>query len=114
MRTSRVAVLVIMAVVLVGFAGCKGKKKAGDKCAGDEALCLDKNTILECQDSKLASMSCKGPKGCNEKHTGTTHSARTTTHNYTVECDFSTAAAGDGCLDDDSRCSPDKKLMVSC
>ena len=108
---------VIVTLVLAAFvaaAGCKGKKKAGDKCTGDEASCLDKTNILECHDGVLAQMTCKGAKGCSEKATGSTRSGKTVTTNFAVDCDFSAAAEGDACLDDSSQCSADNTTMVTC
>jgi hypothetical protein len=109
----RIVVVVALALAAAIAGGCK-KKKAGDACSGDEALCLDKTSILECQGGKLAQMTCKGPQGCTEKHKGSTTSGRTVTHNYAVDCDFTGNPAGDACLEDEAMCSPDKTSMVSC
>jgi hypothetical protein len=103
----------VVAVLLIAV-GCKSSKKAGDKCSADEASCIDKTNILECQAGVFAQMQCKGPKGCSEKVTGATHSGRTVTTNYAVECDFTAGAEGDPCLDDTSMCSADKTTMVTC
>jgi hypothetical protein len=103
----------VFAVLLIA-SGCKSTKKAGDKCSADEASCIDKTNILECQSGVFAQMACKGPKGCSEKATGATHSGRTVTTNYSVECDISGSAVGDACLDDTSTCSADKTTMVTC
>lgn len=108
----RVVVVVATLAVLIAAGGCK--KKAGGSCSGDEALCSDKNTILECQDGKLVELACKGPAGCAEKHKGTSRSGQTVTHNYAVLCDFTGNAAGTPCFDDEAQCSADKKAMVSC
>lgn len=113
MRKTVVVVTVVVGIVALA-AGCKGKKKAGDKCTGDEASCLDKTTILECQSGVFASMSCKGAKGCSEKATGATRSGKTVTTNFAVDCDFSAAAEGDACLDDSSQCSAGNATMVTC
>jgi hypothetical protein len=111
----KLAAAAAVLLVLATSVGCKLlKKKAGDTCAGDEAVCVDKATILECHDGALRAMACKGPKGCAERHTGTTVSGRNTTHNYAVECDFSGSAAGEPCLDDTAMCSADKATMVAC
>jgi hypothetical protein len=111
----RLVVAGAVLVLLVTSAGCKFlKKKAGGKCTGEEATCLDKANILECHDGMLLQMACKGPKGCAERHTGTTVAGRNTTHNYAVECDFSESVAGEACLDDTAMCSADKARMVAC
>ncbi len=109
-----VLVVVVVAGILFAAAGCKGKKKAGDKCVGDEASCLDKTSILECQSGVVAQMTCKGAKGCSEKATGATRSGKTVTTNFAVDCDFSGAAANDPCLGDSSQCSADNATMVTC
>src|SRR5262245_18967881 len=114
MRKGMVVVVAAVAFAAVLGAGCKGKKKAGDVCSGDEALCVDKTSILECQGGKFAQMTCKGPQGCTEKHKGSTTSGRTVTHNYAVDCDFTGNPAGDTCLEDESMCSADKASMISC
>jgi hypothetical protein len=108
------ATLVAIVLGLLFTAGCKSKPKAGDKCTGDEATCIDKTTILECQAGTYAQMACKGARGCAEKATGTSRSGRTVTTNYAVECDFSAAAAGEACLDDTSQCNAEKNAMVTC
>lgn len=108
----RVLIVASVFTVLVVASGCK--KKAGASCTGDEALCTDKNTILECQDGKLVEMTCKGATGCSEKHKGTTHAGRTVTHNYAVQCDFTGNEVGSPCLDEEAQCSADKKAMVLC
>lgn len=110
----KTAVLVTVFVGILLAAGCKGKKKAGDKCTGNEASCIDKTNILECHDGVFAQMACKGAKGCSEKATGATRSGKTVTTNFAVECDFSGAAPGEACLDDSSQCSADKTTMVTC
>lgn len=119
-KTQRGAVAVVLTALMglfiasVAVSGCKPKKKAGGACTGDEASCLDKTNILECQDGKFATMKCIGPKGCAEKLKGATTSGRQVTHNYAVECDFTGNPAGDACLDDGAVCAADKKAMVSC
>lgn len=110
----KIVIVTVVLGMLVVAAGCKGKKKAGDKCTGDEATCLDKTSILECHDGLFAQMTCKGAKGCSETATGTTRSGKTLTTNLAVDCDFSGAAAGDACLDDASQCSTDNATMVTC
>ena len=110
----KIVIFVLVLGALLVAAGCKGKKKAGDKCTGDEATCLDKTNILECHGGVLAQMTCKGAKGCSETATGTTRSGKTVTTNLAVDCDFSAAAAGDPCLDDASQCSADNSTMVTC
>jgi hypothetical protein len=110
----KTVIFTVVLTALVAASGCKGKKKAGDKCTGDEASCLDKTNILECHDGVLAQMTCKGAKGCSEKATGSTRSGKTVTTNFAVDCDFSGAAEGDACLDDSSQCSADNTTMVTC
>jgi len=105
-------VLVGVGLALVVASGCK--KKEGASCTGNEASCPDKSSILECQEGKLAAMTCKGPTGCSETHKGTTTAGRTVTHNYAVQCDFTGNAPGEACLDEEAQCSADKKSMVSC
>lgn len=101
--------------LLVVSSGCKLlKKKAGDACSGDEAVCLDPSTILECHDGKFAQMACKGAKGCAERHTGSSTAGKTVTHNYAVECDFTGNASGEPCLEDSALCSADKSTMITC
>jgi len=111
------AVALVVGVGAVCLTGCKMfKKKAGDKCTGDQALCLDKETILTCENGVFAQMSCKGAMGCGEKVTGVHRSGRRTTTNYAVSCDFSGNEAASPCTadDDSAMCSADKKTMVMC
>jgi hypothetical protein len=112
---SRLTVLLLVSIGLAAASGCKLlKKKAGGKCSGDEAVCLDDKTILECHDDVFLEMACKGPQGCTEKLKGTSHAGRTVIHNYAVECDFTGNAPGDACLDDDALCAADKGSIVEC
>ena len=105
---------IIVGVSLFALSGC-GKKKAGSACTANEALCSDKQTILECHDGKLVEMTCKGPKGCGEAATGATRAGRNVTVNYAVTCDFSGNAPGEACTDADSYlCSADKTNMLRC
>lgn len=105
--------VVVVVSAMLALVACK--KKAGSSCSGNEALCADKQTILECHDGKLVAMACKGAKGCGEKATGVSRSGNTVTTNYDVTCDFSGNAPGEDCLNDgESVCSGDKTKMATC
>ncbi len=83
------------------FAGCKAK--VGDKCTSGQASCADPAGALICgSDSKLATMPCRGPKGC----------AATS---QSLLCDNSFARENDTCNEpDDFACSIDKKSALTC
>ena len=90
----------ILAALLA--AGCK--KKAGDDCKANEALCPTKDTALACQSGKLVEVACKGPLGCG-------------TFQEHANCDDSVASEGDSCMgasEDEYACSVDKKRAVVC
>jgi hypothetical protein len=114
-RPIRLVVCSVAACLSIVVLSACGKKKAGSACTGDEALCSDKQTILECHDGKLVEMACKGPKGCAEAATGAKRAGRNVTVNYAVSCDFSGNAVGETCTTNDSfLCSPDKSAMLRC
>lgn len=92
----------VVVLGVLGVAGCK--PKAGDSCEQGKRLCQDPKTEMWCQDGKLATGPCKGPKGC-------------TTEGTTMRCDISANAVGEPCSPDDqdaAACTADGKSMVVC
>lgn len=89
--------------LLLGLAlGCS-KKQPDQACTAGEVFCFDERTGLFCRDGKLATMTCRGPAGCQKVGKGE------------VACDNPVAQVGDGCNQtDDMACTEDRKSAVSC
>jgi len=112
--TRKVAALFGVGVFLACVTACK--KKVGDACTGDQALCLDQETFLSCRSGKLTQMACRGPNGCSATVSGVKRTEKRSTSIALVSCDFSANEAGTPCTTDDdtATCSPDKRAMLSC
>lgn len=99
------------ALVMLAFAtslpACKVHKskrgfRVGTGCEKMDESCANASTGNLCRDDVLATVSCKGPKGCVDALPDD------------VACDQSVAEARDPCAGDVSACSPSQDTLLEC
>jgi hypothetical protein len=96
---SRRPVVVLLSLATLALVpACK--RKAGGRCAGDSATCVNAKSALFCVDGTYQATACRGPNGC-------------TSDLLTTKCDESVAAVGDRCSGG-GACSVDRQSMLLC
>lgn len=105
MLSARSVVLVF--AVGAALAGCKAHHtkrgfRIGTGCEKMDESCSGASSANLCRDGALATVSCKGPKGCVDSPT------------EDVACDQSVAVENDPCVGDGYACLADQGALLEC
>ena len=100
----RIALLLVLAASLGACKVHRSKRgfRIGTGCEKMDESCASGSTANVCRDDALATVSCKGPKGCVDAPPDD------------VACDQTIAAENDPCAGDDYACTADKAELLEC